>query len=259
MRYSKRGGARVGAGRKKKAERGVSHAKRPELSGREPVHVTLRVLEHVFHLRTRRCFEIVSAALLAACSQLGFRIVALSLQGNHLHLLIEAATASALARGIQRVAIRMAKGLNRLMGRHGPVFERFHARPLKTPREVRAALGYILRNTAKHARQVGRPLPAGYRDPYTFGYFGDRAILSKETAGLVAEPESWMLRYGWRRGTAADATARVSGGTRPSPRPIRAPPALPLFAVSPQPEGPTPPGGGEHRDRGRDAPVPLAA
>jgi REP element-mobilizing transposase RayT len=201
MSFSKHGGARVGAGRPRrpKNDREVPHARRPELSGREAIHVTLRFLEHVYNLRTRRCFEIVSAALLAVCNQLDFRVVAFSLQGNHLHMLIEAACASALSKGVRRLAVRIARGLNLLMGRHGPVFERFHARRLTTPRDVRTTLAYILRNTTKHAAQVGRPLPPGYRDPYTAGYFGAHAILPPGTECLVAPPETWLLQEGWRR------------------------------------------------------------
>jgi hypothetical protein len=52
---------------------------------------------------------------------------------------------------MQGLAIRIAKGLNRLWGRKGKVFEdRFHERVLETPREVRTALAYLVHNARRH-------------------------------------------------------------------------------------------------------------
>jgi hypothetical protein len=67
MSFSRRGGARIGAGRPKSPTSGVPHLARPALSGREPVHVTMRVCEHVFQLRSRRCFTVIRTALAAGC------------------------------------------------------------------------------------------------------------------------------------------------------------------------------------------------
>jgi hypothetical protein len=203
MSFSRRGGARVGAGRKQQRDRGPSHAGRPALSGREAVHVTVKVRAHVWNLRTRRCFEILCAAFVAGCNRFGMRVIGLGIQGNQLHLLVEAACATALAAGMKGLEVRIARGLNRLMGRRGAVFvERFHAHVLRTPREVRRAMHYVSRNTAKHAAQVGRPLPADYRDPYTVGYFGARTLFPEGTKGMAVEPETWLLKYGWRHGDA---------------------------------------------------------
>ena len=50
-----------------------------------------------------------------------------------IHLLMEADDARALARAMQALTIRMAKGLNTLMDRHGRVFaDRYHSRSLRT-------------------------------------------------------------------------------------------------------------------------------
>ena len=74
---------------------------------------------------------------------------------------------------MQALKIRLAQGLNRLMGRHGTVFaERYHQRVLRTPAQVAFTQAYVLNNTAKHAAEIGRALPAGYRDPFAIGYFG---------------------------------------------------------------------------------------
>jgi hypothetical protein len=88
-----------------------------------------------------------------------FRVVHFSIQSDHVHLLVEAADNAALSRGIQGLSISMARRANRELGRRGRFWaDRFHARPLETPRSVRNALVYILANFRKHAR---RSLPQG--------------------------------------------------------------------------------------------------
>ena len=70
-----------------------------------------------------------------------------SVQTNHVHLLVEGDGTIELRRGIQGLAIRVAKAINRRLGRDGHVWDgRYHARVLRSPREVRNALVYILQN-----------------------------------------------------------------------------------------------------------------
>src|SRR3990172_9283341 len=71
--------------------------------------------------------------------------------GNHLHLVAEPQARAALRRGMQGLSIRVAKALNRLLGRHGKVLaDRYYARPLATAAETRAALNYVMTNARKH-------------------------------------------------------------------------------------------------------------
>jgi len=66
-------------------------------------------------------------------------------QVNHVHVLVEADGSTALARGVQGLSIRLAKAINRVLGRRGRVWaDRFHARALRTPREVRNGLVYVI-------------------------------------------------------------------------------------------------------------------
>jgi putative transposase len=146
------GGRRRGAGRKPKAERsGVSHGARPVLARRFPVHVTLRVLPHVWNLRSRRGVRVVKRALASSGNRLGLRICEFSVQGNHLHLIVEAEDTGSLSRGMQGLGIRLAKGLNGMMTRNGKVLaDRFHAHILRTPTEVFRAFNYVRQNRAVH-------------------------------------------------------------------------------------------------------------
>jgi REP element-mobilizing transposase RayT len=74
-----------------------------------------------------------------------FRIVHASVQGNHLHLLVEADSNRVLSRAMKGFLVSCAKRLNAIAGRSGRVFaDRFHAASLPTPRQVRNALAYVL-------------------------------------------------------------------------------------------------------------------
>jgi REP-associated tyrosine transposase len=186
------GGARAGSGRRPRGEKaGISHERRLDVDRHAPVHVTLRAREHVWNLRSHRVYAIFAAALRGVLGRPGFRVVHFSLQGNHAHLIVEADDAATLARGMRALSGRIAMGLNRLMGRRGRIFvDRYHARVLRTPTEVRRALAYVLGNFASHAARLGEPIPGPFVDPYSsaaeLGPDGERPP--------VSAPESWLLR-----------------------------------------------------------------
>lgn len=175
FRFRVRGGRRKGAGRKPRRERaGVPHASRETLKARFPVHVTWRMRRGVWNLRSRRCFGRLRRAFYSA-SRDGFKLVHYSVQGNHVHLLVEAADARMLSRGMCGLGVRVARGLNRVMQRHGKVLDdRYHAHILRTPTEARRARAYLLQNARKHYGVVGV-------DPYT-------------STNPVVEPDTFLMR-----------------------------------------------------------------
>src|SRR4051794_31536691 len=77
-------------GPKPKERAGSRHKMRPELKARHPVHVVLRVVGAVGNLRRRATYKAVREATLTTARREDFRIVHLSIQRNHLHLLVEA-------------------------------------------------------------------------------------------------------------------------------------------------------------------------
>jgi REP element-mobilizing transposase RayT len=197
------GGARRGAGRKPKGPKaGVSHRGRPAVDRRSPVHITLRMLDHVWNLRSRRSFQIVRTALAGMQDRREFRVVHFSVQGNHLHMLAEANDGRALSEGVQGLSVRLAKGLNRMMGRHGKVFaDRYHARVLRTPAEARRALAYVLLNHRSHRARDGERFARGVRDPYSSadvldGWQGTPAVAQPS---ITSTPRTWLLVHGWKR------------------------------------------------------------
>lgn len=81
----------------------------------------------------------------------GFRIVEFSIQGNHIHLLCEAESKSALSRAMNSLQTALARNLNCQLHRRGKVFaDRYHAQSIQTPTQCRHALLYVLANAKKH-------------------------------------------------------------------------------------------------------------
>ena len=150
------GGKRKGSGRKPTGPRArLRHARRPLLKARFPVHVTWRMRQGVWNLRTRRCFTALAAAFWSGANRFGFKLVHYSVQGNHVHLLVEATDERALAKGMCGLGVRVARGLNRVMRRKGKVLDdRYHGHILRTPTEVRRARNYLLQNAPEHYGQL---------------------------------------------------------------------------------------------------------
>lgn len=217
--FGRRGGKRRGAGRKPKGSRaGASHRKRPKLLERYPVHVVLRAASGVGNLRRRDTYLAVQKATECVADRDDFRIAHLSIQRNHLHLVVEAVNEAALSWHLQRFQISAARRINAVTlnadgtPRRGAVFpDRYHATILKTPTQARNAIAYALGNWRKHGEDrgdFGRTWKidwfasaisftgwAEYNDP-DFPRHGPDTYIP-----LRVDPaRTWLLSEGWRRG-----------------------------------------------------------
>jgi REP element-mobilizing transposase RayT len=179
------GGQRKGAGRPRTLDRvELAHRARASFSKASPVHVTLRTGPGVYNLRSRRSASALKLAIFGGADRFGVRVVQLSVQGNHLHLLVEAPDQIALGRAMKGLGVRIARRMNAMMGRSGRVIgDRYHARRLRTPTEVRNAMHYIRFNHQHHG--LGRGLDE---------YSSDLVF-----AGLVVPPRLWLVTVGWKR------------------------------------------------------------
>ena len=134
------GGARAGAGRKLVATRpSPPHRPRPRHMGRWPVHVTLRAREGLPSLRSMRVFPTLQRAL-SASTKPAFRVVHFSVQSDHVHLVVEGDQGVALVRGLQGLACRCAKAVNRAVRRRGHVWSS-REQPIPCPRAPHAHRG----------------------------------------------------------------------------------------------------------------------
>ena len=123
--------------------------------------------------------------------------------------MVEAKDNDSLSRGMQGLCVRLARRLNAQLGRSGPVFaERYNARELKTPREIRNCRAYVLNNHHRHAAQQG--MDSSGVDPYSSWAWFDgwkdcpakwvaKARAGPERSRPVAEAHTWLLSEGWRR------------------------------------------------------------
>src|SRR5687767_2613124 len=211
-----RGGPRPGAGRPRGPRPRVLHRARAPVPGECPVHVTVRKRANLPSLRDGRFVREFRRSLAEACERGDFRVSHYSLQGDHAHLIVEARGKDALGRGMKSIGARLARALNRMAGRSGLVLDgRYHHRSLRTPREVRRALAYVLLNARRHLAKGRGAARAGAArlDPASSARWFDGwrrgvAVSSPQPSAApeVARPRTWLLRVGWRRHGLVDPT-----------------------------------------------------
>ena len=134
------GGKRPGAGRKPVGDKaGVSHMTRPAVSARTPVLVTLRTGADV-NLRSASSLAVIKACLDEYGDGFELRVLRYSAAAHELQLLVQGSGKRSLARGMQSLCVRLARGLNRKHETKGKVFvDRYEARALEKPSAVRDA------------------------------------------------------------------------------------------------------------------------
>jgi putative transposase len=160
--------------------------------------------------------------VIAGAKRKGVRVLHYSVQDNHLHLMVEARNSADLSNQMRTLFSRIAFAVNAVARRHGKLFrDRHHRHELKTPREVRNALVYILFNDRKH-RGAQRDLsPADATptlDPCSSAWWFEdwapwdtppprKASDGPETP--TSKPRTWLARFGWRWALGRDRDGRI--------------------------------------------------
>jgi REP element-mobilizing transposase RayT len=220
----RRGGKRRGAGRKPKGARaGERHQARPAFKPYHALHVVMRVAPEVGSLRRRAMYKALRDATITAALRERFRIVHISLQRTHVHMIVEAEHKAALARGMQGFQISAARHINTALGdgkqrRRGPVFaDRYHLEVITTPTRARHAISYVLNNFRKHGEDREGRASTWLVDAFSSGIsFPDWKELQdqewmwpiRETYDplIVRRPTTWLLADGWKK--AGEISAR---------------------------------------------------
>jgi REP element-mobilizing transposase RayT len=210
----------------------VAHRARPIHKKRFPVHVTMRTVKGFAKLRDARLFTALRSAIARSQRGAAFRITDFSVEPNHLHVIVEAEDEQALSNGVRALAIRLTLTVRRVTGHKDALWaDRYHARELRSPTEVRNALAYVLNNWRKHVREAGEMDPCS-----SAAWFSGWSDLAKSTndgwaraqPGVieawtaegppvpprlsarqadstplcpVAPPETWLATTGWRTKT----------------------------------------------------------
>ncbi len=202
------------------------------MKARTPAHIVVRVVEGIRSLRSLDMYTAIRTATLVVARREDVRIVEISIQRTHIHLVVEARDTEALARGMKAFQISAARGINRALSidgvpRRGRVFaDRYHIEVITSPTQARNALLYVLNNWRKHGDNrdpVARAWPV---DPFSSGVRFDGWAggtppwlwpLSYEP--LVVKPaRSWLLREGWR--SLGPLDWNEVPGSRPSDAPV---------------------------------------
>ncbi|CAN5154471.1 hypothetical protein BH09MYX1_BH09MYX1_30210 [soil metagenome] len=212
LRMNRHGGKREGAGRPR-SSKAMPHVARERFPPKTPLHVTLRMARHVWNLRSQRGFGCVEHALAHEAARGQLRIVHFSVQGNHIHLIVEADDTSLLSRRMQGFGIRLARALNVMMKRRGKVIaERYHVREISGPRQMHRALRYVLLNHAHHGLSGSGVAVDRYSSAPSFpnvAYAQTHVRLRKRARLGASEVEApipvtaratyWVLAAGWRK------------------------------------------------------------
>ncbi len=185
------------------------------MESKNALHVVLRVAPAVGSLRRRDLYRAMRSASVVAALRGRIRIVHISIQRTHVHLLVEAENKLALGRGMQGFQISAARNINTALGgdgerRCGAVFvDRYYLVVIDSPTQARHALSYVLNNWKKHAEDRSGVLSGWLVDPFSSGCsFADWHERAEVDAAwkvpptyeplVVSEPQSWLLRKGWK-------------------------------------------------------------
>ena len=189
------------------------HEKRLALKPSQPVHITLRVARDVGKLRKRHLYLAIRRAMVTTFHRQNFRIVHVSIQATHVHLLVEADDRMALARGMQGFQISAARHINAAVTedrdgkrRRGCVFvDRYHADIITSRRRARHCLAYVLNNWRHHGEDQLAATTGLVIDPFSTGtsFAGWRGRTEVDWPSSyqplpVWEPKTWLLRDGWK-------------------------------------------------------------
>jgi len=192
------GGRRPGSGRKRLHSEGVAHRRREKVTHRTPVHINFKVKTQV---RNKRCLKILKRAILNARRQ-GLRIIHFALESNHVHLIIEAIDNAVLTRGMRSLTVTFSKNVNK--GRIQ--LERYHLHVLRSRREARNAVNYVVLNHEKHLNLKRAYVPGPREEAYSsLGLVKDLKTLAREkrieiikrgiqVLNFLDLPRSWMMK-----------------------------------------------------------------
>jgi hypothetical protein len=124
-----------------------------------------------------------------------FRIIQFSVQVDHVHAIVEATDKRSLSLGVAGFRIRAARAFNRTLHRTGPVWSgKYHARVLRTPREARTAMVYVLQNWRKHIRSASG-IDGCSSGPWFEGWAEPPAPAM--TANPARQARTWLGSRGW--------------------------------------------------------------
>jgi hypothetical protein len=112
--------------------------------------------------------------------------------------------------------IRAARAFNRVLSRTGPVWSgKYHAHALRTPREMRTAIVYVLQNWKKHVPGASG-IDGCSSGPWFEGWA--KPTPPAATPGPAIRPRTWLAARGWLDKGGGPIALNERPASRPSPR-----------------------------------------
>jgi len=119
-----------------------------------------------------------------------------------------------MSSGMRSVNIRIGRGMNRKLGRDSGtvIADRYHEEQLRSPRQVRNTLAYVLNNVRKHVMtDMGTTCEWDWLDPCSSAQYFD-GWKNKDPVPItgespVAAPRTFLLKKLWRRYRLIDVNA----------------------------------------------------
>ena len=177
----------------------MRHRARPTHKYWNPSHVTLRAEKGLPSFRQQTLYAAFEEAFRRMRRE-DFRIVELSVQDNHVHMIVEADDNDAFARGMKSFSVRANRLFNAALGRgRGRGWgDRYHRRDLTDARQVRNALVYCINNYKKH---LGMSHGLMRIDPCSSArWFEGWTAIRTANDGLrpTPEPRTVLLARAWK-------------------------------------------------------------
>lgn len=139
-----------GAGRTAIHDKGIRHTERELITKLTSLHLTIKIERAKAGLKNKSVLSLLHKAIKKA-RLAGLAIIHYTLEYDHVHLLAEVRDNQTLGKGMQSFGITFSKGINKLQAAKGKVFKtRYHLRKLKSSKEIKNVVGYILGNDVKH-------------------------------------------------------------------------------------------------------------
>ncbi len=172
----------------------MPHDKRDRVKPENPMTITRKLMKGLAPLRCTAFRQPIIDAIEAGKEKYGCRVVEFTIQNDHLHFTVEASGKEGLVKFIIGLSVRIAKTINRVLGRKGPVWrDRYHRRDMVSLREVYNGVRYVLCNGAKHGDcYEGKEVDPFSSAPWFRFWLG---LETPRSSGRpVALPQTWKLR-----------------------------------------------------------------
>lgn len=132
--------------------------KRRELIDGASYHVTARTNNRLFYLERVECKKMFLRILKETQKMMKCTIEGFTIMSNHIHLIVKTKNIDDLPKIMHRLLMTFAKRFNKRYKQTGHLWEcRYFSRALKTFREIKHALSYVLMNPVK-AELVQNPI-----------------------------------------------------------------------------------------------------